>query len=85
MEIGFQCPHSVILSPFRILTICFTIALEQKENTTSQAPDIPLDIFDIYRHSINHSKIKINSKVIKSHQFSLEISHAKLIELNSEF
>ena len=44
-----------------------------------------LDILDIYRHSIKHSKNKIDSKVIKSHQCSLERSHAKLVELNSGF
>ena len=40
-----------------------------------------------YRHSIKFSKNKIDSKIIKSHQCSLERSHAVLIEywFNTEF
>ena len=38
-----------------------------------------------HRHSIKFSKNKIDSKVIKSHQYSLEGSHAVLTELNSAF
>ena len=33
-----------------------------------------------HRHSIKLFKNKIDSNIIKSHQFSLEISHAVLIE-----
>ena len=38
-----------------------------------------------HRHSLKLSKNKMDSKVVKSHQCSLEISHAVLIDLNSEF
>ena len=56
-----------------------------KKNQTSQTLRHPLDILD--RHSIKFSKNKINSKNIKSHQCSLEKSHAVLIEywFNTEF
>ena len=34
---------------------------------------------------LNYIKIKMDSKIIKSHQCSLERSHVVLIEINSEF
>ena len=42
-------------------------------------------ILGIDRYSIKLSKSQMSSKVIKSHQFSLETSHAVSTELDSEF
>ena len=42
-------------------------------------------IFHYYRHSIKLSRNKVDSKVIKLLQCSLERSHAASLELDSEF
>ena len=60
-----------------------------EKNTTSQAPSSSFHLegwirYFIHRHSIKLSKIKMDSKVIKCHQCSLERSHAASIKLNSE-
>ena len=41
--------------------------------------------FSILDTQLNSVQIEMDSKVIKSHQCSVERSHAVLIELNSEF
>ena len=59
------------------------------KNKTSQTPNstLHLDDWTSYfrqRDTIKLSKNKMDSKVIKSHQCSLEKSHAVSIELNSK-
>ena len=57
-----------------------------KKNATLQAfsSTLHLDWWAMYfRVSIKFSKNKMDSKVINSHQYSLETSHALLIALNS--
>ena len=61
-----------------------------EKNTTSQAPSSTLHLegwtrYFRHRHSVKFSKNKMDSKVIKSLQCSLEKSHAVSIELNPEF
>ena len=59
------------------------------KNTTSQTPSLILHLGRIgyfrHRHTIKLCKIKMDSKVIKSHQYFLERSHPVLSEINSEF
>ena len=59
------------------------------KNTTSQTPSSTLHLDDWsgyfrHRNTIILSKNKMESKVIKSHQCSLEKCHAVLTEPNSE-
>ena len=68
----------------------YTISSGTKKNMTPQAHSATLHLEEWirylrHRHSIKLSKNKIDSKFIKYNQCSLEKSHAKLIELNSEF
>ena len=65
------------------------ISTETGKNTTSQTPSSTVHWNEwtrYFRHKITtkFSKNKIDSKVIKSHQCSLEKSHVVSIELNSE-
>ena len=68
--------------------IC-TISSGTGKNTTSQTPNATLHLegwnrqFN-YWHAIKLYKNKMDSKVIKSHECSLERSHAVLIKFNSE-
>ena len=60
------------------------------KNTTSQTPSstLKLDGRTMYfrqKSTIKLCKNKMDSKVIKTHQCSLERSHVVLIEINSEF
>ena len=64
--------------------------LEQEKNTTSQTPNSILHLegrtgYLKHWHKIRLYKNKMNLKVIKSHECSLQRSHAVLIEINSEF
>ena len=63
--------------------------MEQEKNATSQTPSSTLHMDEwtrYFRHkdTIKLSKNKMDSKVIKSHQCSLEKSHDVSIELNSK-
>ena len=67
----------------------YTISSRTGKNTTSQIPSSALQLDNwtrYFRHkdTIKISKIKINSKVIKSHQCCLEKSHAVSTDFNSE-
>ena len=60
------------------------------KNTTSQVPSSTLHLkgrtrYFRHRHTIKLYENKMDSRVIKSHQCSLERSHIVLIEINSEF
>ena len=63
--------------------------MEKEKIATSQTPSSTLHMDEWTRHlrhkdTIKLSKNKMDSKVIKSHQCSLEKSHDVLIELNSK-
>ena len=63
---------------------------KKKKSTTSQATSSTLHLEGWtrcfrHRHSIKLSKNKMNAKVIKFHQCSLERCHAVLIELSYKF
>ena len=65
------------------------ISTETGKNTTSQTPSSTVywnEWTRYFRHKVTTklSKSKIDSKVIKSHQCSLEKSHVVSIKLNSE-
>ena len=67
-----------------------TISSGTEESMTSQAPSLTFHLkewtsYFRYRQLIKLSKNKLDSKIIKSHQFSLERFHAVSNELNSEF
>ena len=67
----------------------YTISAGTGKNTTSQTPSSNLHLDDwtrYFRHrdTIKISKNKMDSKVIKSQQCSLEKPHTVSIELNSE-
>ena len=64
--------------------------LEQGKYTTSQTLSSILHLegrtgYFKHWHKIKPYKNEMNLKVIKSHECSLERSHAELIEINSEF
>ena len=66
----------------------YTISPGTGKNTTSQTPSSTLHLeeqarYFKHRYTIKQYKINMDSKVIKSHQRSLEKSHAALIEINS--
>ena len=68
----------------------YTIFPGTGKSTTSQTPSSALHMkgrtmYFRHRHTIKLYQNKMDSKVIKSHQCSLERSHAVLIEINSEF
>ena len=63
--------------------------MEKEKIATSQTPSSTLHMDEWTRYlrhkdTIKLSKNKMDSKVIKSHQYSLEKSHDVLIELNSK-
>ena len=67
----------------------YTISSGTGKNTASQTPSSAVHLDDwirYFRHrdAIKLSKNKMDSKLIKSNQFSMEKSHAVSIELNSE-
>ena len=68
----------------------YPISPETGKNKTSQTPSSTLHLegWTVYfreRHTMKLYKNKMNPKVIKSHQCSLEGSHAVLIEISAEF
>ena len=68
----------------------YTISPGTGKDTTSKTPSSALFLegrtrYFRHRHTIRLHKNEMDSKFIKSHQFSLERSHAVLIEINSEF
>ena len=68
----------------------YTVSSGAGKNTTCETPTSTLHLegqtrYFRYRHTIKLYKNKMDSKVIKSNQCSLERSHAVLIEINSEF
>ena len=67
----------------------YTIFPKTEKNATSQTPSLILHLGRIryfrHRHTIKLCKIKMDSKVIKSHQCFLERSHPVLIETNFKF
>ena len=67
----------------------YTISSGTRKNTTSETPSSILHLDDWtryfrHRHTIKLSKNKMDSKVIKSYQYSPEKSQSVPTELNSE-
>ena len=64
----------------------YAISSGTGKNRTSQTVSSTLHYFTVLdRHKIKLDKNKMDSKFIKSHQCSLERSHAVLTEINPEF
>ena len=73
-----------------ILKKQYTVSSGTGKITTSETPSSTLHLegqnrYFKHRQTIKLNKYKMDSKVIKSHQCSLERSHGVLIEVNSEF